>query len=82
MGYRAQIAGYQSEEEVIQNLRDAGCSEQIICDFLEELHTGRRPQSICLLRKYRQQLLEDIHIRQKRIDCLDYLLYAMKRSNQ
>ncbi len=82
MDDKVQITGYPTEEEVIQNLRDADCSEQMIFDFMEELHAGRQAQGVCRLRKYRQQLLEDIHVRQKRIDCLDYLLYAMKRGSQ
>lgn len=43
---------------------------------------GNSPQAknekIKILRKYRFQLLEDIHGRQKSLDCLDYLIHKIK----
>lgn len=43
---------------------------------------GNTPQAknerIKILRKYRFQLLEDIHGRQKSLDCLDYIIHKIK----
>ncbi len=71
----------KTDEEMIQNLRDAAGREAVIAAFLDDLHAGRQTQGISRLRTYRQQLLEDMHTGQKRIDCLDYLLYSLKKGS-
>lgn len=67
------------EEAVIQNLKDAGCSEGLIDQFQECCRQGKEKEGIRLLRKHRDTLLDAMHREQKRIDCLDYLLYQMKK---
>lgn len=69
-----------SEQELIQNLRDAGCDEQAIQIFLDSLYQGKSPESIRQLKKHRRCLLDNVHTEQKKIDCLDYLLYQMQKS--
>ena len=34
-----------------------------------------------LLRIHRQGLLDEVHTGEKRIDCLDYLVYQMEKEN-
>jgi len=69
---------YCSEEALIQNLRDAGCDEKIIADFLKYWESGKDPEGLRLLRKQRSHLLDLVHEEQKKIDCLDYLVYQIQ----
>lgn len=67
----------------IRNLEDAGCDGDTMRCYCElEKQVGQNPayrkRQIRLLRKHRQELLDDLHGCQKKIDCLDYLLYRLK----
>ena len=69
-----------SEEAVIQNLRDADCDERTIAVFLDCIRNGREPESLRLLKKQRSRILDVVHSEEKKIDCLDYLMYQMKKT--
>ena len=69
-----------SEALLIQNLRDADCDEKTITAFLAYLNDGRYAVGYPLLRKLRSRLLNIVHEEQKKIDCLDYLVYQMKKA--
>ena len=64
---------------IVQNLKDAGCSACIISDFMEDLKEGRTAEGLKLLAVHRRSLLNHLHEEQKRIDCLDYLVWQMER---
>lgn len=74
--------GYRCDEDIIQNLRDAGCEEATIQDFMDYLHCGKYTVGEKLLEKHRRCLLEDLRAEQKKIDCLDYLIYVMRKKRQ
>lgn len=74
--------GYRSEQEVIQNLKDAGCDEDTIQCFMQQLQRGRQTHGIHLLQKHRCCLLDTLHRNQKQIDCLDYLLFMLKKKSE
>lgn len=59
--------GLTSEQLLLRNLRDAGCDEESIQQYFQWQAEGRE-----------REQLEQIHINQERLDCLDYLLYTMK----
>lgn len=61
-----------------QILRDAGCSEELIDEYLS-LASNTHKQ-VCILEKQRKLLLQKLHENQKQIDNLDFLLYQ-KRKN-
>ena len=65
-------------QAVTQNLADAGCGEQLIEEFWRLLGEGREQESLALLQQHRRCLLECCHAQQKKIDCLDYLIYQME----
>ncbi len=67
-----------NEEQMRECLTDAGCDETLIGQFEALRCSDRRKDQFRLLNDYRRQLLESIHTEQKKLDCLDYLLYAMK----
>lgn len=71
-----------SEGAIIQNLKDAGCDQATIQSFLTDFHGGEPSKGIRLLEKHRRTLLEVLHLEQKRIDCLDYLLLMLQRKGE
>ncbi len=68
-----------AEDKIIQNLKDAGCEESIINTFMNSHDNKAR---LHLLEQHRKQLLDNVHKYQKRIDCLDFLVYQMEKYNQ
>ncbi len=65
-------------EPVAQNLRDAGCEEDLIRQFVRLWEDGRRREGLNLLGKHRQVLLDRCHAEERRIHCLDYLTYRIE----
>lgn len=68
----------EGQEEIIQNLRDAGCNDSVIADYLKYDECKCCNMLLCILNKQRNKLLENIHKEQKKLDCLDYLIYKIK----
>ena len=64
------------DEKVRQNLVDAGCSECFIASYDA---AGSCGEQLCQLRQHRKELLDRIHDGQRQLDCLDYLIYQVKR---
>ena len=60
----------------LENLVDAGCPETIIQSFFDR--QGQTKEQIGLLYEYRKSILDEVHRHQKRLDCLDYLIYALR----
>lgn len=69
----------ENTEAVIQNLKDAGCDDEMVTCFLEMTECGERQGQLKLLEKQRRNLLEQVHKNEKQIDCLDYLVFQMKK---
>lgn len=61
---------------VLQNLKDAGCTDEMAERFMTLQDS--EDQQIRLLSGHRKRLLETLHQVEKRIDCLDYLIYQMQ----
>ncbi len=68
-----------SREDLIQNLLDAGCGGETAAQFLGCLDKGDLQKAMKLLERQRSALLESVHEGQRKIDCLDYLVYQMNR---
>jgi len=67
------------DDSTVQNLKDAGCADELIETFAffngeENIH-----ERLNLLSKHRASLLNKIHENQKRLDCLDYLILKIKK---
>ena len=63
-------------KELKQDLRSLGCPEEI----MKELdHTSDEDRKLMLLKKYRKQLLENVHFEQKRLQDLDFIIFQMKK---
>ncbi len=76
----AQAMGYNSEEDVIQNLKDAGCDRKIIECFMECMAQDDFDGQLRLMKEQRKCLLDRVHEEEKQISCLDYLVYRIDRS--
>lgn len=66
-----------SVQAVTENLKDAGCDSEMITEFFDK--SGKKDEQLRILKRHRQQLLDRVHKGEKRIDCLDYLVYQMTR---
>lgn len=64
-------------EELAQALRDAGCTGQDAARLTGAREPGRLLE---LLARHRAALLDEVHRGEKKIDCLDYLVYQIKKS--
>ncbi len=65
-----------------ENLRDAGCDEEFIRQYLEMEERSDEVAQAAALDRYRQSLLEKIHREEKKLDILDYFIYNRKRSER
>lgn len=69
----------EKEQALIQNLKDAGCDCKIIEAFVEDFRQNKIAEGLKLLAIQRRSLLENLHKKQKQIDCLDYLVYQLEK---
>ncbi len=76
------MSGSQSLQAVIQNLKDAGCGDECVEQFLSLEEEGRTQEQLKLLCAHRRQLLDRVHEEEKRITCLDYLVYQIQKKNR
>ena len=77
---KQEISGNPYAYTVLQNLKDAGCTDEMVEKFMA-LQDRDEEQQLRLLSGHRKNLLERLHREEKRIDCLDYLLYQMQKKN-
>lgn len=68
------------DASILQNLKDAGCSEKTAEQFFELKVKGKIESQLKLLSKERSVLLQNVHVSQKKLDCLDYLIYCLKKN--
>jgi mevalonate kinase len=65
----------KEEQKLVQNLNDAGCCASECEAFL---HLDECEQKV-MLEKKRQDILGELHIVKKKLDCLDYLRYQYQK---
>ncbi len=81
---------YGSREAVIQNMKDAGCTQDIIECCIACMEQGKKNELLKRLEEHRKGLLHKVHktkllfeneicLEEKQIDCLDYLVYQIRR---
>lgn len=68
-----------AEQSIIQNLKDAGCDSKTIEQFLAYREGGEVKKQQKLLFEHRRRLLSHVHKEEKKIDCLDYLAYQLRK---
>ena len=67
----------RTEQEIIENLKDAGCCEESIEDFMKCFRNGDMKKGMKVIESCRKDILSDTHEGQRKIDCLDYLAYQI-----
>lgn len=67
---------------VIRNLEDAGCNLDFIKKFMTKFNKDCKNDDLRLLEIHRRSLLDTLHQEQKKIDCLDYLIYQIRKSEK
>ena len=70
--------GLDEQFMLLRNLKDAGCDETLIQEFLQCDGEKNSPRRIRLLKTHKRNLLNSLHVCQTQIDSLDYLLYQMQ----
>ena len=73
------LSGYQTEDELIQNMIDAGCKEETVTGVLTFLKQGQEKKGLLLLQGQRKMLLDGIHKNQSCIAFLDEVLCEMRK---
>ena len=71
-----------NEAQVLQCLTDAGCDDSLIERFEAMRRAASRGGQLALLNDHRRLLLDRIHAEQKKLDCLDYLLWSIKEDRK
>lgn len=64
-------------DQIIQYLKDAGCSNKQIEKIMEFFDKGEKEKIYQILVEHRKKMLNDEHKLQKKIDCLDFFLYKI-----
>ena len=67
-------------ERMAMALSDAGCGQDAIERAAQLLEEGRMEALIRHLRLCRCDLMDELHERQKRVDCMDYLIRETEKA--
>ena len=70
--------GLTDEQLLLRNLKDAGCDDSMIEQYLKLKKEGREKEQIRLLSHHRASMLERLQESQHMIDSLDYMLNQME----
>ena len=74
----------ESDKQAIlrENLKDAGCDLDMIrrCEVL--VQSAKQGELIQVLSLHRRALLDVVHKNERRIDCLDYLIYQIEKQEK
>lgn len=68
---------YTLPKDILQNLQDAGCKPEMIECFAK---SDDKERQIRILASQRKQLLEEYHILNEKLTCLDYLIYNLRKN--
>lgn len=62
------------------NLQDAGLDSQEAECCMKYLNKDEKEKALQLLSRQRKKLLNELHVRQENIDCLDYLTHQLNKN--
>ena len=65
-------------ENILTNLSDAGCGTEELQKAKKLWEAGDTEALIRYFRKCRCSRMEELHKSQRKVDCLDYLIYRLK----
>lgn len=67
------------QELFVQNLKDAGCNDQMVQTCVKMYQASQLDTLQSLLKIHRKELLQQLHHVQYEIDCLDYLQIQFRK---
>ena len=76
------FADFQIEDELTQNMIDAGCTEEMITCFMACLRNGDKSGVLCLLEERRAELLREIHREQSCIEFLEEVISGLRKMSK
>ena len=65
-----------------QNLLDAGCGSDTVQMCMTLAQKKNTSELMRILAQHRRALLDTVHQNEKRIDCLDYLIYRLEKQSR
>lgn len=68
--------------KIQRNLTDAGMNETEIAECISLIEQNRYTELNRLLKKHRMSLLNSVHKYNARIDCLDYFIHTLEKSQE
>ena len=66
-------------EKLLQGLSDAGCSEQDSADISSLFEAGSYREMLHQMKRQRCRLVDEMHESQRRVDRMDFLIYAQEK---
>ena len=63
------------------DMRPDSRENQMICDFMGYFDEEDIDRQIALLELHRDDLLNNVHSEERKISCLDYLLYQIRKTS-
>lgn len=76
------MAKYNLEETMVQNLKDAGCTNNQIQEIIKLYKLGKKNQVCSILAEHRKCILNNVHKNEKQINCLDYFIHQMEKEKK
>ena len=67
------------QDALMQNLKDAGCPPELIDRFVICQDAGKTRDALRVLAAHRAVLLDEMHASQDKLDCLDYLIFQLRK---
>ena len=71
-----------NNDDILQNLKDAGCDSKIADNIISLIKADEKAPALNMLAKHRRQLITSLKEYQKKIDCLDFLVFNLKQNNK
>lgn len=69
-----------SKKDLIRALQDAGCDDTAIDSFIKA--NGRKKDMLHILQQQRINILNILHPVQKQLECIDFLIYKIRKAGQ
>ncbi|MEK3988547.1 MULTISPECIES: hypothetical protein [Robertmurraya] len=66
------------EQEILLAFEELGMEPEMIEQFIESFRLGQRDKGRRILTSYRFKLLSDVHAKQDKLYCMDFLIRKLK----
>lgn len=73
--------GCDGRAMLLQNLQDVGFDASTVQHCMELAENKQLPELLKQLSTHKKELLDILHEKTKEIDCLDYLIFTLQKTN-